>query len=130
MSISQASIDALLADAPAPGTAAPAAEASSSTQPAPTPAPHARTPEVKRILGLSVPVIVMLAERDMPLESILEITGGTIIEFEVPFDTELALKVANRTIGCGQTVKVGEHFGLRVTRIGSVHDRIDALGGR
>jgi len=57
-------------------------------------------------------------------------TVGTIVEFEVPFDTELALQVADRTIGRGQAVKVGENFGLRITNIASVPTRIDALGGR
>jgi flagellar motor switch/type III secretory pathway protein FliN len=57
-------------------------------------------------------------------------TVGTIVEFEVPFDSELALQVANRTIGRGQAVKVGENFGLRITSIEPVPKRIDALGGR
>ena len=100
------------------------------TRPTPTNRVGPREPQIQRILGLSVPVTVVLAERDMPIESVLAITVGTIIEFEVPFDSELTLEVANQPIGQGQAVKTGEHFGLRVVRIGTVRDRINAMGGQ
>lgn len=93
----------------------------------PPPVPHA--PDVRRILNLPVSLTVQLAERDMPVESILKMTVGTIIEFDVSFDSQLILQVADRIIGYGQAVKVGESFGLRLSHIGSVVERIDALGG-
>ena len=83
--------------------------------------------EIRRILGLSVPVSVVLAERDMTIESIIAITVGTIIEFNVSFDADLTLHVANHPIGRGQAVKIGENFGLRITAIEDVHDRIEAM---
>lgn len=86
--------------------------------------------DLGRILGMRMPISVTLAERDMPLEMILEMTVGTIIEFDVPVSTDLSLLVANRRIGSGHAVKCGENFGLRVTKIGSVYQRIGAMGGR
>jgi len=83
--------------------------------------------EIRRILGLSVPVTVVLAERCMTVKSIVAITVGTIIEFNVPFDADLMLHVANHPIGRGQAVKVGENFGLRITVIEDVHERIEAM---
>ncbi len=88
-----------------------------------------RSPDVKRILGLSVPVSVVLATRRMPIESILEMHVGTIIEFDVPFDSELHLEVSDRGVGEGQAVKIGENFGLRINAVGTVRQRIDAMGG-
>lgn len=118
MGVSQANIDTLFADAKTPPAsdigAAPAAP---------------RMPNVSRILGLDVKVSVVLAERLITVESILEMTAGTIIEFDVPFDAELHLKVGDRTIGQGQTVKIGENFGLRLTEVAKVPERVDALGG-
>lgn len=87
-----------------------------------------RTPDIQRIVRLPVTMSVELAERDMPVEAILAITVGTIIEFEVPFDSQLRLQIAGRTIGYGQAVKAGERFGLRLASVGSVHQRIDAMG--
>jgi flagellar motor switch protein FliN/FliY len=91
---------------------------------------RARDAGVARILGLSVPVTATLAERDMTIESIMGISVGTIVEFDVPVDAELTLSVANHAIGKGQAVKTGENFGLRITQIDNVERRIDALGGR
>ena len=137
MSVSQANIDALFAGAAAtetPSEAEPAgvSEVSSrhSGPPAPTRQPASRERDIQRILGLSVPVTVVLAERDMRIESVLDITVGTIIEFDVAFDAELTLQVGNRRIGTGQGVKVGENFGLRISAVGTVQERIDALGGK
>jgi flagellar motor switch protein FliN/FliY len=89
-----------------------------------------RDPELARILGLHVPVAVVLAEQALPIESILQITVGTILEFDVSFGAELSLVVGDRTIGRGNAVKMGENFGLRITGIDSVERRIDALGSR
>lgn len=84
---------------------------------------------VSRILNIEVPIIVQLSERTMALSEILRLTTGAIIEFDKPADSELELKVNNKCIGSGQAVKVGENFGLRVVRIGTIRERIEALGG-
>lgn len=120
MSLSQAGIDAMFPSESDEENAATQAQA------APTPVVP-RSQDVGRILKLSVPLTVRLADRVMTIESILEITVGTIIEFDMPFDSELILEVAGYPIGYGQAVKVGENFGMRVSRIGSVSERIHAL---
>jgi flagellar motor switch protein FliN/FliY len=105
------------------------AAASPDTRPTPNaPSPKKRDPNIARILELGVPVSVILAERPMPVETILLITVGTILEFDVPFGSDLSLVVGNRTLGRGQAVKIGEHFGLRITEIDSVRHRIEAMG--
>ena len=64
------------------------------------------------------------------MAEIVNLTTGAIVEFEKPSDSPLDLMINNKCIGHGQAVKVGENFGLRVTIIGSVRERIQALGGR
>jgi flagellar motor switch protein FliN/FliY len=78
---------------------------------------------------LPVPVKVELASRPMPLSAILQLTEGSIIDFQKSVDEELLLVVANRCIGCGRAVKVGENFGLHVTRIGNLKQRLEAVSG-
>lgn len=84
--------------------------------------------KLRNLLSLPVPVTVILAERDMNIESILATKVGTIIEFDVPFDSDLVLYVANETIARGQAAKIGENFGIRVTSIQSIKERVNALG--
>jgi flagellar motor switch protein FliN/FliY len=70
----------------------------------------------------------VLAEREMALQEVLRWTPGSIIEFEQSADTELDLVVGNRAVGAGQAVKVGENFGIRITAIGEMDERIRAMG--
>jgi flagellar motor switch protein FliN/FliY len=142
MSEVQADIDALLAQATALAEDTVPAMAAVATAPPPPPAPamssaaasfyHPLSPhdaeDPARILRLQVPVIVRLAERTMPLSEIINLSTGAIIEFDKPLDAELDLMINNKRIGRGQAVKVGENFGLRLTSVGSVRDRIEAMG--
>ena len=93
-------------------------------QPAPTPR------ELDRILRLEVPVIVKLADRKLSLQEVMRLGPGAIIEFFKPNDQPLELLVNNKMIAIGETVKVGENFGLKITQIGDVKEIIKSLGGR
>ena len=85
-------------------------------------------PEVRAILKLRVPVIVRLGHRTMPLDDVLALGPGAIIELPKQADRPLDLMVNNKTIGEGRAVKVSENFGLRITEIGDTRDRVAALG--
>jgi len=86
--------------------------------------------DLSRLLRLEMPLMVILAERTMTFREVLQLTAGSIIEFDRSSDSELQLQVGNRTIGQGLAVKVGENFGLHITQIRSVSDRVKAMGGK
>ena len=111
------------AGSPEGADAAPDAQAAVAVLPPAQPREH----DVERILSLPVTLAVLLAEKDIPVESILEMTVGTILEFDASFDSELSLCVVDRPIASGQAVKVGESFGIRLTHVGSVQQRVNAL---
>lgn len=85
--------------------------------------------ELQRILKLEVPVIVKLAERKLSMSEVMRLGTGAIIEFSKSSEEHLELMVNNKTIAVGQTVKVGENFGLRVSKIGDLRDVIRSMGG-
>lgn len=85
--------------------------------------------EVETILKLKVPLLVMVGECRMAVEDVLSLGPGAIMELERPADSDLILMVNNKDIGTGQAVKVGENFGIRITRIDPAQDRIAAMGG-
>ena len=92
-------------------------------------APTSGGGELQRILRLEVPVIVKLAERKLLLSEVMRLGTGAIIEFFKSSDEPLQLLINNKPIGVGETVKVGENFGLRITQIGDVKQIIASLGG-
>ncbi|MEQ8317990.1 MAG: FliM/FliN family flagellar motor C-terminal domain-containing protein [Phycisphaerales bacterium] len=84
--------------------------------------------DVKTILSLEVPVVVVLAERTMTVGDVLGLRPGTILEVDKSAEDDLSLRVNNRDVGSGTAVKVGENFGLRIEAIGSQEKRVEALG--
>ena len=54
---------------------------------------------------------------------------GAIVEFSKSSEEPLELLINNKPIGIGETVKVGENFGLKITQIGDVKQIIRTLGG-
>ncbi len=88
-----------------------------------------RRDDIQRILHIEVPVIVQLAQKTVPLSDIVNLSSGAILEFDKLFDSDLDLMINNKCVGRGQAVKVGENFGLRIQQIGTLRERIKAMGG-
>jgi len=86
------------------------------------------TADLSSILSLEVPLIVEIARRRMPLAEAVNLVHGAIIEFPQSSDGELRILVNNKVIGAGSAVKVGENFGVRVTNVGDVASRVQAMG--
>jgi flagellar motor switch protein FliN/FliY len=84
--------------------------------------------DVKAILMLEVPIIVLLGERTMNVAEVCALGPGVIIELPKGSEEELELLVNNKRVGAGSAVKVGENFGIKITYIGDVRERIAALG--
>lgn len=83
--------------------------------------------DVQTILKLRVPVIVRIGARRSAMEDVLNFAPGSILELNKASDEELDLMVNNKPIGRGSAVKVGENFGVRISRIGSARERLEAM---
>ncbi|MFG0257758.1 MAG: FliM/FliN family flagellar motor C-terminal domain-containing protein [Phycisphaerales bacterium JB043] len=84
----------------------------------------------KDILQLEVPIIVDIGSRHLPLREVLQLSTGSIIELTKGADEELELNVNNKTIATGIAVKVGENFGIQISYIGDIQERLDALASQ
>lgn len=81
----------------------------------------------RSLLKISVPVTVTLAEKRQPLGRIVELSPGTIIQFDKSCEEMLDLSVAGHKIAAGEAVKVGEKFGLKITSIVLPEERFEAV---
>ena len=86
--------------------------------------------DISTILRLSVPLIVQVGQRRMAVDDVLALGPGAILELEKTSEDDLDLLVNNVPMGRGVAVKVGENFGIKITSIGSPHQRVAALGGQ
>ena len=83
--------------------------------------------DLSRILRMRVPVIVKLAERKILLSEVMRLGTGAIIEFMKRSDEPLQLLINNKIIAVGETVKVGENFGLRISQVGELKQIIQSM---
>lgn len=83
--------------------------------------------ELQAILNLEVPVIVEIGRTRLPTKAVMALSPGKIIELPKSADDELEMLVNNKTVGTGIAVKIGENFGLQVSYIGNVRERLEAL---
>jgi flagellar motor switch protein FliM len=58
-----------------------------------------------------------LASKRIPIQQVLALVTGSIIQFEKQCDEPLTLAVGGREVAAGEAVKVGDKFGLRITSI-------------
>lgn len=85
--------------------------------------------DIDAIKKIEVPVIVQISRHEMSLRSIVDLRPGAIIELPKSADDELEILVRNRQIGCGRAVKVGENFGIRISFVGDIKERVSAMSG-
>jgi len=85
------------------------------------------TADLESILKLDVPVIVRLGERVASFDEVIAWVPGSIVELEKSADGELELLVNNVAIAKGTAVKVGENFGIRISFVGDLKAKIEAM---
>ncbi|MCC9645257.1 FliM/FliN family flagellar motor switch protein [Rhodopirellula sp. JC740] len=72
----------------------------------------------EKVLNIRTIVNVTLAEKKEPLKTILSLVPGSMLTFDVSCDQPLELRAGGHPIATGETVKIGDKFGLRIREIG------------
>ncbi len=84
----------------------------------------------RSLLKISVPVTVTLASDKRPISNIMELVPGSILQFEKMCDEMLSLEVGGHRVAQGETVKVGDKFGLRLTSMVLPEERFASVIGK
>ncbi len=71
----------------------------------------------RSVLHVQVPVVVTLASKRMPIDQVLKLVPGMMIQFEKPCDSPMILELAGVPIAQGEVVKIGDKFGIRIGEI-------------
>ncbi len=72
----------------------------------------------ERVLAIKAPVAVTLAQRRIALQTILDLVPGAMLTFDKTCDEPLELEVGGHIFACGEAVKVGDKFGIRIRSLG------------
>lgn len=80
------------------------------------------------LLGdVEIELSVELGRRDMPLQDILRLTNGSIVELDKLAGEPLQIYANNRLVAEGEAVVIDDQFGIRITRLASTEKRARAL---
>lgn len=83
--------------------------------------------DIKTIMQLEVPLIVTVGSRRISVESVLNLTAGSIVELNKSSDEPLEILINNKQVGTGESIKVGENFGIRLLEVKPPEQRVEAM---
>jgi len=69
------------------------------------------------VMGIKTPVSVVLARKPVSVEEIINLVPGSMLTFDTHCDQPLVLEANGTPIATGETVKIGDKFGLRVRHL-------------
>lgn len=83
--------------------------------------------DLNSIMKIDLPIIVRICERKMKVDEVILCSPGSIIELPKDADDELDILVNNVVIGKGKALKISENYGVRLTFVGDLKKKIEAL---
>lgn len=118
----QSEIDRLMGKGPAAGGAAPApAPKSHDLSELPAGARGAQVGTVggslDTLLDVSLPVAIEFGRTHMTVQEVLELGSGSVIQLDRMVGEPIDIYISDRKLAEGEVVVIGEHFGVRITRI-------------
>lgn len=79
------------------------------------------------VLDVELEATIRFGERQMLLREIFGLMAGAVVELEQMVNEPAELLVAGRLVARGEVVVVDGNFGLRVTEVASVNERVAAI---
>lgn len=79
------------------------------------------------LLDVQLPVSIRFGETEMLLEDVIKLGVGAVIELNSAVDDPVELVVNGRCFARGEVVTVDGFYGVRITEITSVGERIKSV---
>lgn len=69
------------------------------------------------LLDVPMPVIIEVGRTHMPLSDVLELQAGSVVSLDRLIGDPVDILVSDRKLAEGEVVVIGEHLGVRITRV-------------
>ena len=69
------------------------------------------------LLDVPMPVIIEVGRTHMPLSEVLELQAGSVVSLDRLVGDPVDILVSDRKLAEGEVVVIGEHLGVRITRV-------------
>lgn len=81
------------------------------------PAGAASPASLDMLLDLSLPIAIEFGRTNMTVQEVLQLGRGSVIQLDRLAGEPIDIYVSDRKLGEGEVVVIGEHFGVRITRL-------------
>ena len=72
---------------------------------------------LETLFDVSLPVVIEIGRTQLTVQEVLELGNGSVIELDRLVGEPVDIYVSDRKLAQGEVVVVGEHFGVRITRV-------------
>src|SRR5438105_3335669 len=79
------------------------------------------------LMDVQLPVSIRFGETEMVLEEVIKLGVGSVIELNSGINEPVELVVNGRSLARGEVVTVDGFYGIRITEITSVNERIKSI---
>jgi flagellar motor switch protein FliN len=86
-------------------------------------------PNLAVLMDVQLPVSIRFGETEMLLEDIVKLGVGSVIELNCGIDEPVELIVNGKSLARGEVVTVDGFYGVRITEISNVGERIGSING-
>lgn len=83
--------------------------------------------KISRILDIPIEITAVLGRAKMPLNEILELGKGSLIELDTLKNQEVEILVNGKKIAYGQVVIAQQNFGIKITSILESEELVNAI---
>ena len=81
------------------------------------PAAPLPSPSIDALLDISMPVAIEIGRASMTVQEILQLGIGSVVQLDRIVGEPVDIYVSDRKFAQGEVVVMGEHFGVRITRV-------------
>lgn len=74
-------------------------------------------PSFDALMDVSMPVAIEIGRASMTVAEILQVGVGSVVQLDRIVGEPVDIYVSDRRFAQGEVVVVGEHFGVRITRV-------------
>ena len=81
---------------------------------------------LETLLDVSLPVAIEFGRTHMTVQEVLELGSGSVIQLDRMVGEPIDIYISDRKLAEGEVVVIGEHFGVRITRIVATAETVGA----
>ena len=86
-------------------------------------------PNLGVLMDVQLPVSIRFGETEMLLEDVVKLGVGSVIELSSSVDEPVELIVNGKSLARGEVVTIDGLYGVRITEISNVSERIRSING-